>query len=87
MKILSNDIKHYVAAKQKNIYVELAKTKKTFLTIILCVSITYSIFNKNQRNFRTHTEGLNAGKRVSDFVFLTWLKFYQMQKIFYEKNR
>ena len=32
----------------RRIYVELAKTKKTFLTIILSVSITYSIFNKYQ---------------------------------------
>ena len=34
--------------RQIKIYVELAKTKKTFLTTILCVSISYSIFNKNQ---------------------------------------
>ena len=50
------------------IYVERAKTKNTFLTIILCVSISYSIFNEI---FRTRTEGLDVGKRVSDFVFMS----------------
>ena len=34
--------------QNKRIYVELAKTKNTFLTIILCVSISYSILNRNQ---------------------------------------
>ena len=64
-------MKHYVAAKQ-NIFVELAKTKNTFLTIILCVSITYSIFNKKINEiFKICTEGLNAGKRVSDLLCMS----------------
>ena len=41
MKVLFSDIKHFVVAR---IYVELVSTN-TFLTISLCVSISYSIFN------------------------------------------
>ena len=76
MKILSNDT-NTMWQQNRRIYVELAETKKTFLTIILCVSITFSIFNKSNDIFRSNTKGLNAGKGVSDFLFISEFKFYK----------
>ena len=38
--------------QNRRIFVELANTKNTFLTIILCVSISYTIFVKNQLIFQ-----------------------------------
>ena len=42
MKILFNNINHYLAAKQYT-----GTQKIHFLTIILCVYISYSVFNEN----------------------------------------
>ena len=30
--------------------------------------------------FRTCTEGINAGKRVSDFSFKSWFQFYDKKR-------
>ena len=71
MKILSNHI-NTMWQLNRRIYVELAKTKKYIFD-------NYSFREHNLLNFsikineifRTHTEGLNAGKSVSDFVFMS----------------
>ena len=47
IKILFNDINHYMPTKQKT----LCRTH-TFFTIILSVNISYSFFNRNELNFQ-----------------------------------
>ena len=51
MQILFNDINYYVAAKQNTLCQSQEHTKKDFFTIIRCVNISYSFFNKNEINF------------------------------------
>ena len=55
--ILFNDINHYLATE---LYVKLANTKQSFLTVILSVNISHSFFNS-----------IDAGNCVSDFVFMS----------------
>ena len=65
--------------QNRRIYVELGKTKKrTFLTII-------SI--KINEIVRTRTEGLNEGKRVSDFFIYVLVQILSNVEFFNEKNR
>ena len=52
IEILFNDIKYYVAVKQKTLFRPLEYKKKTSFTIILCVNISYTVFNENAYNFQ-----------------------------------
>ena len=59
IQILSNDINHYMAVKLYTLC-GIREHEKDVFIIILCVYISFSVFSMC-------TEGLNAGKRVSDF--------------------
>ena len=69
MKILFNDINHYMAANQYTLCETREHKQDFFHNNSLLVHTSLSIQYK-WLNFSVCTEGINAGKRVSDILFM-----------------